>query len=208
MLDNVEFETNIDAAGLTEAEATLLRNMRALHDKLRRQTKKKYSRINPVYEDFFSWKERAEFWVGDGKDITLYNSATVIGDVKIGQKNWIGPFCLLDGTGGLLIGDYCSFSTGAQVLTHDTVRWTLSGGTQAYEYAPVTIGNCCFIGTHAVITKGVTIGDHCVVAAGAVVTGNVPAFSIVGGVPAKIIGSVELPPGGAVRLIYESAEIK
>ena len=52
---------------------------------------------------------------------------------------------------------------------------------------PVTIGNDVWIGGGAIILPGVEIGDRCVVAAGAVVTKNVPADSLVGGNPARII---------------------
>lgn len=55
----------------------------------------------------------------------------------------------------------------------------------------IIIGNNVFIGARAVINQGITIGDNCIIAAGAVVTKDVPSGSIVGGVPAKIIGSYE-----------------
>ena len=105
----------------------------------------------------------------EDKGITIYNSATLIGDVEIGEHTWIGPFTLLDGGGGLEIGRYCSISTGCQVLTHDTVRWALSGGKTGPERAATKIGDCCFLGSHAIVTRGVTIGNHCLIAAGAVV---------------------------------------
>ena len=54
--------------------------------------------------------------------------------------------------------------------------------------APVTIGDYCFIGPRVIILPGVDIGSGAVVAAGAVVTKNVDMFSIVGGVPASVIG--------------------
>jgi acetyltransferase-like isoleucine patch superfamily enzyme len=62
------------------------------------------------------------------------------------------------------------------------------GATHQFaEYLPVTIGNDVYIGLGSIILDGVTIGDGAVVAAGAVVTKDVPSYTIVGGVPAKVI---------------------
>ena len=55
------------------------------------------------------------------------------------------------------------------------------------EYKPVNIGNDVWIGANTIILDGVEIGDGCVIAAGSVVTKNVKSYSIVGGVPAKLI---------------------
>ena len=183
---------------LTKLAATL----RELHLKLRDETHEKYSRINPFCEDLFDWKERGKYWVGSDSGVTIYNSTTVVGDVTIGEDTWVGPSCLLDGSGGLKIGRNCSVATGCQLLTHDTVKWALSGGKAAYEYAPVTIGDCCFIGTGATVVKGVSIGSHCLIGAGAVVTKDVPDFSIAAGVPAHIIGTVKVD-GENVELVYD-----
>ena len=175
-----------------------------LHHWCRNDTKEKYNRINPFYEDLFDWSERASYWTPENKDITIYNSATLIGDVKIGEHTWIGPFSLLDGGGGLEIGRYCSISIGCQLLTHDTVKWALSGGKMQSEYASTKIGDCCFLGSHAVVTKGVTIGNHCLIAAGAVVTENVGDYFIAGGIPARVLGRVDLNSDGKVNLIYNN----
>jgi virginiamycin A acetyltransferase len=51
----------------------------------------------------------------------------------------------------------------------------------------ITIGNDVWIGAHAIILSGVTIGNGAVIAAGAIVTKDVPAYTVVGGVPAKVI---------------------
>lgn len=56
---------------------------------------------------------------------------------------------------------------------------------------PVVIGNNVWIGERVCILSGVTIGDGSVIAANAVVTHDVPAYTIVGGVPAKIIKNVK-----------------
>jgi len=180
----------------------LWRSLVELHHRCRDYTREKHERINPMAEDLFDWTERGAYWTREDKEITIYNSATLIGDVKIGEHTWIGPFTLLDGGGGLEIGRYCSISTGCQVLTHDTVRWALSGGKMLPERNATKIGNCCFLGSHAIVTRGVTIGSHCLIAAGAVVTGNLDDFTIAGGVPARVIGQVVLDDDGKVNLIY------
>ena len=88
-------------------------------------------------------------------------------------------------------------------MTHDSVRWALSGGKVPYEYAPVRIGNNGFIAIKSMITKGVTIGDHCLIAAVAIVTQDIPSYSIAAGVPARIIGRVKVD-GDQVELEYFS----
>jgi acetyltransferase-like isoleucine patch superfamily enzyme len=55
---------------------------------------------------------------------------------------------------------------------------------------PTRVGNDCWLGANVVVTSGVTIGDRCVVGANSVVTQDVPAFSVVAGSPARIVGSV------------------
>jgi galactoside O-acetyltransferase len=58
---------------------------------------------------------------------------------------------------------------------------------QGHAGGTIIIGDDCWIGANVVITRDVTIGDHSIIAAGAVVTKDVPPFSIMGGVPAKLI---------------------
>jgi lipopolysaccharide O-acetyltransferase len=54
----------------------------------------------------------------------------------------------------------------------------------------VSIGRSCWIGQNVCILKGVELGDNCIVAAGAVVTSSFPPFSVIGGVPAKLLKSL------------------
>lgn len=182
--------------GLDPQLEELWRRLVQLRGALREHTWREYRRSNPFAEDLFDWKEKGEF-VG-GVDVTVYDSTTVVGDVTVGDHTWIGPFCSLDGTGGLVIGSHCAISAGVHLQTHDVLRWALSGGTHPYEYAPVSIGDCCFVGVNSVVTKGVTIGDHSVVAAGAVVVDDVPPYSIAAGVPAKRVGAVDMRDGEIV----------
>lgn len=180
----------------------LERDLRALHERGRAETLAHHRRFNPFAEDLFDWRERGRAWLGEDRGVTVYNSATLIGDVTIGEGTWVGPFTMLDGSGGKLsIGHHCSIATGVQLVTHDTVRWALSGGEASYQGAPIAIGDCCFIGTHAVVVRGKSVGAHCLVGAGAVVTGDVPDHCIVAGVPARVIGHVEVRDG-KVQLEY------
>lgn len=123
-----------------------------------------------------------------------YNSLTWIsGTPDIGEDVWIGAFCLIDSSyNTLTIGKGTNISSGAQVLTHSTVRRCISERIYTeIDSLPTEIGEFCFIGTNAVILMGAKVGHHSVVAAGAVVTQNtiIPPYSIVAGVPAKIIGN-------------------
>lgn len=117
--------------------------------------------------------------------------AWIVGDPEIGDGTWIGAFTVVDGSGGLRIGVGCDISSGAHIYTHSSVRRCVSGREfNDVERSPVSIGDRVFIGANAVINMGVTIGDEAVIAAGAVVAGDVPARTVVAGVPAKPIASV------------------
>lgn len=112
--------------------------------------------------------------------------AWIIGEPEVGEGTWIGAFTVIDGSGGLHIGQGCDISCGAQIYTHSSAKRCVSG--RAYpdvDRAAVHIGDRVFIGANAVVQMGVTIGDGAVVAAGAVVTHDVAALTVVGGVPAR-----------------------
>ena len=131
-----------------------------------------------------------------------YNSnSLIIGKPIIGKGTWIGAFTVIDGSGGLVIGKNCDISCGVHIYTHSTHKRCLSNkkfnkdntiNRDLIEKKPVKIGNNTFIGANAVILMGANIGDYCIVGAGAVVNKNIPDYSVVGGVPAKIIGKVEI----------------
>jgi acetyltransferase-like isoleucine patch superfamily enzyme len=129
------------------------------------------------------WQKAAALGFGEGASI--YDSALILGDVKVGKNTWIGPFTILDGSGGLEIGDYCSISAGVQIYTHDTVQWATSGGTLQAEREPVRIGSRCYIGPNVIISKGISIGDGCVIGANSFVNRDVPSGMKAWGTPAR-----------------------
>lgn len=114
--------------------------------------------------------------------------AWFVGEPSIGAGCWIGAFTVIDGSGGLTVGDGCDISAGVQIYTHSTVRRVLTDGAAPIDRAPTSIGNYVHLGAGALVLMGCTIGDHCVIAAGAVVPQftDVPAWSVAVGVPAVI----------------------
>lgn len=185
-----------------EDKLKLIKLLFSIQTDLNSITKEKFNRTNPFVEDITDWKKRGELLFGEGKNISVYNTCSVSGNVEVGENTWIGPYTALDGNGGLKIGENCSISAGVNIVSHDTVKWAISGGKMPYEYAPISIGNCCFIGTGAMITKGVTIGNHCLIGAGSIVTKNIPDYSIAFGVPAIVRGKVVITNNN-VEFIYE-----
>ena len=188
---------------LNKDELDLLNKIISIQKKLWSYTLKRFKRINPIMEDITDWKEKGKFLYGD-KNITIYESSTITGEVEIGENTWIGPFTALDGTGGLKIGKNCSISSKVNIVSHDSIKWALSGGKESYEYAPINIGDNCFLGTGAFVGKGVNIGNNCLIAANSVVTTDFEDYSIVGGIPAKKIGYIVINKNHKVELIFNS----
>jgi len=144
--------------------------------------------------------------LGFGKGTSVYHNSYIYGNVKVGENTWIGPFTVLDGEGILEIGDSCSISSGVQIYTHNSVKWTISGGKEFYEKKTVKIGNFCFIGANSVIRDGVSIGDHSVVGACSFVNKEIPPYSIVVGTPAKIVGNVVVDDKGNISFKYNKEQ--
>ena len=132
------------------------------------------------------WKKAKD--LGFGADSSIYDSSLVIGSVIVGKSTWVGPHTVLDGSGKLQIGDFCSISAGVQIYTHDSVRFALSGGKDPIEFAPVSIGNNCYIGPNSVISKGVKLGSGCVIGANSFVNIDIPSGMKAWGAPARLIG--------------------
>lgn len=175
---------------MTELQERLI----ALHQKLQEEFWSRWNRSLPFVEELLGdrarW-DRARF-LGFDEGASIYHNSYVYGDVKVGKNTWIGPLAILDGTGGLKIGSYCSISAGVQICTHDTVEWALTGGAAKHRFAPVSIGNCCFLGSLTVVGMGVRIGEHVLVGAHSFVNRSIPSNSIAVGCPAQVVGQIEI----------------
>ena len=107
----------------------------------------------------------------------------------IGRDVYLGPGVNLDWAFGHLItiDDEATIVSGTRIICHDAATNRRLGLTWC---APVVVGKRAYIGASAVILPGVSIGDDAVVAAGAVVTKDVPAGTVVAGIPASPISNV------------------
>ena len=175
--------------------------LRAHYERDDQRLRHEFQRSLPFQDAAFDRWERARA-LGFGEGTSVYNSALIYGDVRVGRQVWIGPNTLLDGSGGpLLIGDYCSIAVGAHIYTHDTVMAALSGRALPRQVAAVTVGNCVYIGPQTIIGAGVSIGDRCVIACNSFVNADVPERTVVGGSPARRLGKV-IGEGADVRIVY------
>lgn len=189
-----------DSEGILDEE--LVRGLWDSYSALRATMAQSWNRDLPFEELIFDRWERARH-LGFGRESSIYHMSYVFGDVEVGEHTWIGPFTLLDGTGGLTIGAWCSISAGVQIYTHDTVKRALSGGSVEAERSPVVIGDRCYLGASAIVARGVRIGNCAVVGAHAFVNRDVEAYAIVAGVPARRIGTVRID-GPTITLDYDT----
>ena len=109
-------------------------------------------------------------------------------NIRVGKGVFINSGCCFQDQGGIFIGDDCLI--GHQVV-FATLNHDLAPARRKNMFpAPIHIGKNVWIGAHATILAGVTVGDNAVIAAGAVVSKDVPANTVVAGVPAKVIKTI------------------
>ena len=127
--------------------------------------------------------------------------------IKIGRDSLVGEYSIIRGQGGVVIGDrvYTSPYTQIIAVNHVFDDPEIPFIHQGITAEGIVIEDDVWIGSGAIITDGVRIGKGSVVAAGAVVTKDVPAHSVVGGVPARVLRMVgEKVPSEFKKPIYFS----
>ena len=132
-------------------------------------------------------------------------NATVLGDVTLGRgvNIWYGAVLRAD-EGALVLGENSNVQDNAVLHTGPELDVTVGRGTSVGHGAVVhgcTVGDGCLIGMEATILNGAVIGDGCLIAAGALVPENmqVPAGSLVIGVPGKVVRPVSAAQADAIK---------
>lgn len=127
-----------------------------------------------------------------GKYVNIEQGATFSAKVSLGDYSGIGVNARINGT--CTIGHHVMMGTDVVIITrnHAFDRTDIPMMEQGFEEErPVVIGNDVWICDRVIILPGVTVGDGSILAAGAVVTHDVPAYSIVGGIPGRVIKTRE-----------------
>lgn len=120
--------------------------------------------------------------------LIIHNPQNRFRDLSIGAQTHIGKDCLLDLTGPITIGAAVTLAMRVTLITHlDTYYSPLRLEAYPSTTAPVVIEDGAYIGAGALILHGVRVGRCSVVAAGAVVREDVPPYTVVAGVPARVV---------------------
>lgn len=128
--------------------------------------------------------------IGDFSKLVVSTTLNDIGaGIRIGNNVGIGEYAYLGGAGGLAIGDDCiigqyfschpenhHFNQTDELIRH-----------QGVKRKGITIGNDCWIGAKVTFLDGVNIGAHSVVSAGCVVSKSFPPYSVIAGVPGRVV---------------------
>ncbi len=170
-------------------EKVIFSDLVGLHTILSKEFFSLYNRSIPFCEEVFDRWERANS-LGFGAQASIYDSSFVFGDVEVGENTWIGPFTIIDGSGGLKIGKGCTISAGVHIYSHDNLARTILDGRAEIDKSAVEIGNNSYIAPNCIISKGVKVGSQCVLAANSFLNKDMPDRTIFGGNPAKQIGVV------------------
>ncbi len=139
----------------------------------------------------------AGFHIGPG--VVFWGAPTITGDgdlysrLHVGRECWFNAGCFLNLGAAIRIGDRVSIGHQAMFLTDTHQLGDATRRAGPLRAAPITIGDGAWLGARCTILPGVNIGAGAIVAAGAVVTRDAPANTLVGGIPAVVLRSLDTP---------------
>ncbi len=109
--------------------------------------------------------------------------------IRIGDCVFINTNCRFASKGKIIINDNCSIGPNVSIETVN--HFHSENGKLHTKYQDVSIENNVWIGANVTILPGVTIGNNSIIAAGSIVNKSIEPFSLVGGVPAKLIKRIK-----------------
>ncbi|PRY83935.1 sugar O-acetyltransferase [Alkalibacterium olivapovliticus] len=112
-------------------------------------------------------------------------------NIHVGENFYANFNCVFLDVCPITIGDNAMLGPGVSIVTAEHPLPSEERNSGMEFGRAITIGDNCWVGTHATIVGGVTLGNNCVVAAGAVVTESFSDNVVIGGVPARIIKRIE-----------------
>jgi len=146
---------------------------------------------------FFGGRLRAQFlrWIGFriGKGTYLWDMPVITGSqglyqrLQIGSNSLVSVGCYFDLAGEITIGSWVGLSPQVMLLTGTHEFSDSQNRVGNLTPRSIRVGDGSWLGARCTILPGVEVGEGAVIAAGAVVTRDVPAHSIVAGVPAKVV---------------------
>ncbi len=109
--------------------------------------------------------------------------------MEIGAGTWIGQQCFFHSAGGLVLGRNVGVGPGVRIITsaHVEAGRGLPILHSPIEFEPVVIGDDCDLGVGSTVLPGARLGRGVQVGAGAVVKGHFPDYSVIAGVPARVL---------------------
>ena len=122
-----------------------------------------------------------------GKNIDIGRRVKLSSRIEIGNNSGIGDGCYIQGR--VIMGDDIMMAPEVAIIAtnHRYDKTDIPMNQQGKVDATVIIGNDVWLGYRSIICAGVKIGSGAIIAAGAVVTNDVPEYSVVAGVPARVI---------------------
>lgn len=120
------------------------------------------------------------------------------GELEIGDFTAISPCAHVGADNGrIIMGKYCAIGPGVvlRAANHRFDRLDAPISTQGHKPGSIIVEDDVWVGANSVITPDVILGTGCIIGAGSVVTHNVEPYSIVGGVPARLIARRKPPAG-------------
>lgn len=133
------------------------------------------------------------------KGMTIGDKCLIAANVSFGSEPYL-----------IQIGSNVKMSNGVSFITHDGGVFTLrnyKGNPRIDVFGKIKIGDNVFLGNKSSIMPGVTIGSNCIVGYGAIVTHDIPDNSVVAGVPARVIKSIDEYYEGVKDRILETKDL-